>query len=178
MRLRQSLSPRVARRSIAALAIALSLAVVGRPSLHAQSGATTAPTLEPALRDTLRARIRTLLDSASVASVTVAVARDGAVLWEEGFGFADIARHVRATPATRYSIASITKPMTATAVMRLVIPTADAGRVPHLVTMQVQLRGDTLRGWAAASATAETNDYSLSSYAELTRSAAGRLVRR
>lgn len=120
MRLRQSLSPRVARRSIAARAIALSLAVVGTPSLHAQPGATTAPTLEPALRDTLRARIRTLLDSASVASVTVAVARDGVVLWEEGFGFADIARHVRVTPATRYSIASITKPMTATAVMRLV----------------------------------------------------------
>jgi hypothetical protein len=52
------------------------------------------------------------------------------------------------------------------------IPTADAQRVAHLITLQLQLRNGTMRGWIAASATAETNDYSLSSYAELTRAAA------
>jgi hypothetical protein len=52
------------------------------------------------------------------------------------------------------------------------IPTADARRVAHVVTLQLQLRNGTMRGWVAATATAETNDYSLSSYAELTRTVA------
>lgn len=77
------------------------------------------------LPEPLRTEIRRLLDSSGVASVTVAVARDGAVLWEEGFGYADLERRIPATPATLYSLASISKPFTATAVMRL----AQQGRV-------------------------------------------------
>jgi hypothetical protein len=99
-----------------------------------------------------------------VASAAVGVARDGEVLWEEGFRHADIARHIRATPATLYSVASISKPITATAVMQL---------VTQLVTQLVeQLRDGTLRGWAAAPGTAETTDHWLSSHAELTRAPA------
>jgi CubicO group peptidase (beta-lactamase class C family) len=82
-------------------------------------------TLDAAVRDTLRSTIRRLVDSADVASIAVAVARDGAVLWEEGFGYADLARRVPATPTTLYSIASINTPITATAVMRL----AERGRI-------------------------------------------------
>lgn len=55
-----------------------------------------------------------------VPSVSVAVARDGVILWEEAFGWADRDRGVRATTETAYSLASVTKPITATAVMRLV----------------------------------------------------------
>lgn len=101
-------------------------ALLGGPgvrTLHAQ--AAPAAGLDPDIRARLRATIQRLLDSAHVASVAVAVARDGVVLWEEGFGHADLARRVPATPATLYSIASISKPITATAVMRLV----ERGRV-------------------------------------------------
>jgi CubicO group peptidase (beta-lactamase class C family) len=41
------------------------------------------------------------------------------VLWEEGFGWADRKRRIAATPHTLYSLASISKPITATAVMIL-----------------------------------------------------------
>ncbi len=55
-----------------------------------------------------------------VSSVAVAVATDGEILWEEGFGYADRARQIRSTPHTMYSLASVTKPLTATALMILV----------------------------------------------------------
>jgi len=60
------------------------------------------------------------MDSARVPSITVAVARGGKVVWEEGFGYADIERRIAATPRTLYSMASISKPITATALMQLV----------------------------------------------------------
>ena len=70
--------------------------------------------------DSLRAHIRRLMDSTGTASIAVAVARNGRIIWEEGFGFADIERRTPATPTTLYSMASISKPLTATGVMKLV----------------------------------------------------------
>jgi len=59
-------------------------------------------------------------DAARVPSIAVAVAQHGEVLWVEGFGWADRAREVRSSGDIAYSIASITKPITATALMVLV----------------------------------------------------------
>jgi CubicO group peptidase (beta-lactamase class C family) len=61
-----------------------------------------------------------LLDSLHAPSIAVAVAQHGKIIWEEGFGLADIARHSPATPNTLYSMASISKPITATGPMTLV----------------------------------------------------------
>ncbi|MBL8270622.1 MAG: beta-lactamase family protein [Steroidobacter sp.] len=72
-----------------------------------------------------RAFIRQQLLEQSVPSVAVAVAKDGKIIWEEGFGWADRERRVPATPHTMYSLASISKPITATALMTL----AQAGKV-------------------------------------------------
>lgn len=55
-----------------------------------------------------------------VPSMVVAVAERGKVVWEEGFGWADIAGRKPATPDTIYSLASVSKSFTATALMRLV----------------------------------------------------------
>jgi CubicO group peptidase (beta-lactamase class C family) len=55
----------------------------------------------------------------NVPSVAVAVARDGRIVWEEGFGWADRERRIPATPHTTYSIASVSKPFTATGLMVL-----------------------------------------------------------
>ena len=60
-------------------------------------------------------------------SVAVSVVKDGVIVWEAAFGWANREREVRATPHTPYSLASISKPFTATAVMKL----AQAGRL-HL----------------------------------------------
>jgi CubicO group peptidase (beta-lactamase class C family) len=67
----------------------------------------------------LRESIRRLVESDTLPSVAVAVSRHGEILWQEAFGWADVERRIPATPATPYSVASITKPMTATAILLL-----------------------------------------------------------
>ncbi len=66
-----------------------------------------------------RARIAHALKWSGMPSVAVAVARDDEILWEEGFGYADPRRRRKADEHTMYSLASISKPLTATAVMVL-----------------------------------------------------------
>jgi CubicO group peptidase (beta-lactamase class C family) len=54
-----------------------------------------------------------------IPSISVAVARKGEVLWEEGFGWADRENRVPATEHTMYYTASVAKTFTATALMIL-----------------------------------------------------------
>ena len=70
--------------------------------------------------DRARAEIRAVMEAEKLPSVSVAVAKGGTVIWQEAFGYANVARKVPATPHTPYSLASISKPITATAVMQLV----------------------------------------------------------
>ena len=65
--------------------------------------------------------LRRLVDSAHVApSITVAViGRDG-IVWEQGFGYADVEGGLRAEPTTAYPAASVAKSLTAVAVLRAV----------------------------------------------------------
>jgi len=70
--------------------------------------------------DEIRDFIRTHLTADQVPSISVAVARDGRIVWEEGFGWADREKSVAANEHTMYSLASITKPFTATGLMTLV----------------------------------------------------------
>lgn len=69
--------------------------------------------------DGVREYIHSQLISTSTPSIAVAVAQDGRIIWEEGFGWADRERRTRATEHTVYSLASITKPITATGLMVL-----------------------------------------------------------
>jgi CubicO group peptidase (beta-lactamase class C family) len=55
-----------------------------------------------------------------VPSFAVAVARNGQIVWEEAFGWADVQRRIPATVHTMYSVASVSKPITATGLMVLV----------------------------------------------------------
>lgn len=104
----------------------------------------TAVTLAPPQRDSLRAHIRRLVDSAGIPSLAVGISVAGRTVWAEGFGYADVGRRVPATPDTRYSLASITKPLTATAVMRLV----EQGRVRLDSPANHYLRATQLTGLA------------------------------
>lgn len=69
--------------------------------------------------DPVRAEIRQLMAEQNVPSLAIAVARDGKIIWEEGFGWADRGAHIPATEHTMYSLASISKPVTSTAIMLL-----------------------------------------------------------
>lgn len=67
----------------------------------------------------IRDLIRAQLVEQVLPSLAVAVARDGEILWEEGFGWADRENRMPATEHTMYSLASISKPITATGLMIL-----------------------------------------------------------
>ena len=85
--------------------IVLLLAALARPA--------AADSFEP-VRNSIRGHL-----AKGVPSIAVAVARDGKILWEEGFGWADRESRVEATAHTMYSLASISKPILATGLMVL-----------------------------------------------------------
>lgn len=61
-----------------------------------------------------------LLERYEVPGAAVALIRDGTVVWERGFGLADVASAREVTPQTLFNVGSISKMPTAWAVMRLV----------------------------------------------------------
>ncbi|MEK4062501.1 MULTISPECIES: serine hydrolase domain-containing protein [Paenibacillus] len=64
--------------------------------------------------------MKTAMDKYHVPGVTLAVVKDGAVLLEKGYGYADVEAKVPVDPLkTRFSIASVSKVFTATAAMQL-----------------------------------------------------------
>jgi CubicO group peptidase (beta-lactamase class C family) len=70
--------------------------------------------------DAVRAHIKRLVAEGEVPSMAVAVARDGKIVWEEGFGLADREKNIPATEHTPYPLASISKSLMATGLMVLV----------------------------------------------------------
>src|SRR5579883_1591101 len=52
--------------------------------------------------------------------LAIAVAIDGRIVYEEGFGFADLEQRVPVWPSTKFRIGSVSKPLTAVGLMRLV----------------------------------------------------------
>lgn len=75
---------------------------------------------ESARFEPVKKQIENLLETTGTPSIAVAVARDGQVLWEEAFGWADRERRIRANARTSYLLASTSKPITATGLMALV----------------------------------------------------------
>ena len=67
----------------------------------------------------VRAQIRSHI-AQNIPSMAVAVVQDGHILWEEAFGLADRESRRRATPYTMYPVASLSKSLTATGIMKLV----------------------------------------------------------
>jgi hypothetical protein len=91
--------------------------------------------------DDIRDHIRERLVADSIPSLSVAVVRDGRILWEEGFGWADRERRIAATEHTAYSLASVTKPITATGLMTLV----ESGAIDLDAPVNAYLGGAKLR---------------------------------
>jgi CubicO group peptidase (beta-lactamase class C family) len=65
----------------------------------------------------VRELIRRKLEQKETPSIAVAVVRNGTILWEEGFGWADKEQKRAATKNTPYRLGSVSKPITATAIM-------------------------------------------------------------
>jgi CubicO group peptidase (beta-lactamase class C family) len=69
--------------------------------------------------ESLEAFIQERTEADNVPGLSVAVVKRDRVVWERGFGLADLATSTPATPATSYLWFSMTKIVTATAVLRL-----------------------------------------------------------
>ena len=69
-------------------------------------------------------RARFMVDSVrranNVPGISIAVSVDGEIVWSEGFGFANVESQAPVTPATKFRIGSISKPLTAVGVALLV----------------------------------------------------------
>lgn len=72
-----------------------------------------------------RAHAKAAVTDSGVPSLAIAVSKNGKIVWEEGFGWADREGRIPANEHTTYSLASISKPITATGLMILV----ERGRV-------------------------------------------------
>ncbi len=70
--------------------------------------------------DSARELILDRMEEQSVPGLSVAVGVEGKIVWEEGFGWADLENRVPVWPSTRFRIASISKSLTAGAVGKLV----------------------------------------------------------
>jgi CubicO group peptidase (beta-lactamase class C family) len=66
------------------------------------------------------AEIRTLMEKWDIPGASLAVARDGKLLLARGYGRLDASRDDPMTPASRFRLGSLAKPITAVAVMMLV----------------------------------------------------------
>src|SRR5690606_34055138 len=67
-----------------------------------------------------RATVAAVMAEHGIPGLSVAVLVDGAVVWSEGFGYANIEHRVPVTPLTRLRIGSVSKPVTAAALGKLV----------------------------------------------------------
>jgi len=67
----------------------------------------------------VRAMILEAIQKSGAPSLSIAVAENGKVVWEEGFGYADKEKKIPATPDSIYALASISKSFTGTGLMVL-----------------------------------------------------------
>jgi CubicO group peptidase (beta-lactamase class C family) len=99
----------------AAVGVLLSFCAIGRAAQSAEAAASS-----PASPlDVVESRMRADVEAGKPPSVAYALIRDGQIVREGGFGMADRERAVAATAHTPYPLASVTKPLVATAVMML-----------------------------------------------------------
>lgn len=92
----------------------LIIIAVGSSSISSQEVSPQRPDLSA-----IRREVQANIAAGKVPGISIAVAKNRQILWEEGFGLADVEKKTSATANTRYYIASVTKTITATAIMQL-----------------------------------------------------------
>ena len=98
----------------------------------------------------VRAYIEKQMADGHPASLTVAVSQDGETIWSESWGWADRERRIPAGVHTAYSLASISKPVTATGLMVLV----ERGKIDLELPVDDYLGRQKLTGFAGDAADA------------------------
>ena len=70
-------------------------------------------------RSQIEKAVSNFMATNSVPGISAAVVQDGSLVWSEGFGLADLENFVPATSFTLFRLGSISKPITATAILQL-----------------------------------------------------------
>jgi serine beta-lactamase-like protein LACTB len=94
--------------------VALVFFYLGSAPLHAQTKSLSADK-----RAQIEKAASSFLAANSVPGISVAVVQDGELVWSAGFGMADLENFVPATSSTLFRLGSISKPITATAILQL-----------------------------------------------------------
>jgi serine beta-lactamase-like protein LACTB len=97
----------------------LILASLIAPTLFTSRVSAQNEKLSSPLRSALESTISKFMATNHVPGLSVAVVEHAELVWSAGFGMADLEDYVPATPQTLYRLASISKPITATAAMQL-----------------------------------------------------------
>lgn len=101
------------------------------PQAHAETS--PSPELARITIESVERLLNEKMAKDQIPGLSIAIVVDGKLVWSNGYGLADLENFVPATARTVYRTASIGKPMTATAVMRLV----ERGRLDIDVPVQV-----------------------------------------
>ena len=105
------------------VALAVVLACLSAPLAPAQqapAAVAPAPLHFAAVVEEARARVRADIAERGYPGIAIAVSIDGATVWSEGFGYADLEHRVPMSPSVKFRVGSISKSMTAAAVASLV----------------------------------------------------------
>jgi serine beta-lactamase-like protein LACTB, mitochondrial len=103
-----------AARIVRLFAVVLLNFSLGSLPLHAQNKSLSADK-----RAQIEKAASSFMAANSVPGISVAVVQDGELVWSRGFGMADLENFVPATPFTLFRLGSISKPITATAILQL-----------------------------------------------------------
>jgi len=95
--------------------VLVTLLVVNSCDLAAEKDSTLSPTK----RDQIEKAISAFMTANSVPGVSVAVVQNGQPVWSAGFGMADLEDSAPATASTLYRLGSISKSITAVAILQL-----------------------------------------------------------
>jgi CubicO group peptidase (beta-lactamase class C family) len=105
-------------RRLAILAVAL-FATAGGATLRLTAQARTSSALSADLRAAIDRAVTDTLEKTGAPSASIAIVRDGAIAYVRAYGSARLDPPLAATPAMRYSIGSISKQFTSTAILLL-----------------------------------------------------------
>jgi len=111
----------IARREFLSSLLLASIQSIMPGSMQGTSSAkSSAPVLDKHDFGLVRQKILKEIAGGTATGVAVAVAHNGNIVWEEGFGWANREAAVKATSRTPFNLASLTKPFTTTTLMTLV----------------------------------------------------------
>ena len=111
---------RVGLKRIALATACIGLPAVFRPLSIFATEAETQPTPTPAEESAIADIARETMEKSNVPGLSVAVARHGQFVYQQGFGVANKKTGERVTPSHLFRIASVSKPITSVAIFTLI----------------------------------------------------------